>query len=229
VSTAGSQNADWDGYGDDWEDISDQTLRRDDYTCQRCLRDRGALQAHHIVPRSEGGPDELENLITLCRPCHAVQHPDNEAFDDSRPDATLFPDPKAPECVAKMRLPRHHECERCGDDLPNPRNIIAHRTGTSNNADVHALCKPCAGVVVNQTENAKRRLSAQRKLRLSDLTDRADNAQFNPQLGAHRSVSVRRDAQTPWERMYERVPFWGFVWRLLAFILVVGIIALLFF
>jgi len=86
---------------------------------------------------SRGDPDDFENLITLCRPCHAVQHPDNEAFDDSRPDATLFPDPKAPKCVAEMRLPHHHECERCGDELPPPRNIIAHRTGTTDNADVN--------------------------------------------------------------------------------------------
>lgn len=30
-------------------------------------------QTHHIVPRSAGGTDEPENLITLCFPCHATK------------------------------------------------------------------------------------------------------------------------------------------------------------
>src|SRR5262249_2170649 len=30
------------------------------------------LHGHHIVPRSKGGPDTPENVITLCDLCHAV-------------------------------------------------------------------------------------------------------------------------------------------------------------
>ena len=32
------------------------------------------LEHHHLIPRSEGGSDEDDNLITLCCGCHAKLH-----------------------------------------------------------------------------------------------------------------------------------------------------------
>jgi hypothetical protein len=32
------------------------------------------LTKHHILPRSEGGPTALENLVLLCRDCHTSLH-----------------------------------------------------------------------------------------------------------------------------------------------------------
>jgi 5-methylcytosine-specific restriction endonuclease McrA len=32
------------------------------------------LTVHHVLPRSEGGLDNPENLLTLCRPCHDKVH-----------------------------------------------------------------------------------------------------------------------------------------------------------
>lgn len=49
-------------------------LNRDSYTCQHCKTKKGALHAHHIVYRSQGGSDDLENLITLCEQCHKDLH-----------------------------------------------------------------------------------------------------------------------------------------------------------
>jgi len=34
----------------------------------------GRLEVHHIIYRSQGGPNDLENLVTLCDLCHAVVH-----------------------------------------------------------------------------------------------------------------------------------------------------------
>jgi len=31
------------------------------------------LHVHHVVPRSEGGTNDLSNLVTLCSRCHSVQ------------------------------------------------------------------------------------------------------------------------------------------------------------
>lgn len=51
-------------------------LDRDGYTCQSCKgksKDK-RLEVHHIVFRKDGGSDEQENLITLCKVCHDSLH-----------------------------------------------------------------------------------------------------------------------------------------------------------
>lgn len=47
--------------------------RRDGWRCALC-DDPRHLQIHHVIPRSEGGSDFPENLITLCSKCHALAH-----------------------------------------------------------------------------------------------------------------------------------------------------------
>lgn len=49
-------------------------LNRDSYTCQCCKTKKGTLHIHHIVYRSNGGADTLDNLITLCADCHRRLH-----------------------------------------------------------------------------------------------------------------------------------------------------------
>lgn len=49
-------------------------LNRDNYTCRCCKTKKGTLHAHHIVYRSNGGSDTLDNLITLCENCHKKLH-----------------------------------------------------------------------------------------------------------------------------------------------------------
>src|SRR5574344_883782 len=55
-------------------------LNRDNYTCQCCKTKKGTLNAHHIVYRSNGGADTLDNLIILCEECHQKLH-DNKLKD----------------------------------------------------------------------------------------------------------------------------------------------------
>lgn len=49
-------------------------FKRDSWTCVQCgylgTPNAGDLNADHVIPRAEGGEDTLENLQTLCRPCH---------------------------------------------------------------------------------------------------------------------------------------------------------------
>lgn len=49
-------------------------FQRDNYTCQRCgfvgRPNAAELNADHVIPRAEGGTDDLDNLETLCVPCH---------------------------------------------------------------------------------------------------------------------------------------------------------------
>ncbi|MBC8458255.1 MAG: RRXRR domain-containing protein, partial [Deltaproteobacteria bacterium] len=52
------------------ENLRKATLMRDEYTCQMCGAEDTVLQAHHIIPTRDSGPDSIHNLITLCLDCH---------------------------------------------------------------------------------------------------------------------------------------------------------------
>ena len=57
---------------DNWEILRDETISRYRHRCYRCDKKKEILTAHHIIPREEGGGDELSNLIALCCECHDV-------------------------------------------------------------------------------------------------------------------------------------------------------------
>lgn len=49
------------------------TLERDGFKCRYC-GSRSQLHVHHVIYRSQGGPDELWNLLTLDETCHSAVH-----------------------------------------------------------------------------------------------------------------------------------------------------------
>ena len=46
---------------------------RDNWHCRHCNNTAG-LHPHHVIYRSAGGADSLDNLITLCAWCHSMVH-----------------------------------------------------------------------------------------------------------------------------------------------------------
>ncbi len=54
----------------EWKRISALIFIRDSYTCSYCQKVGGLLEVDHIIPFSEGGSDEPENLTTACRKCN---------------------------------------------------------------------------------------------------------------------------------------------------------------
>jgi len=61
-----------------WKLIRLEVWKRDNYVCQNCkkpINDYYLIRTHHIIPVSEGGNNELSNLITLCDDCHSEIHP----------------------------------------------------------------------------------------------------------------------------------------------------------
>ena len=52
--------------------LVDAVYERDNWRCVLC-RCRTRLTPHHVIPRSHGGEDTAENLITLCVTCHERQ------------------------------------------------------------------------------------------------------------------------------------------------------------
>jgi 5-methylcytosine-specific restriction endonuclease McrA len=60
-------------YDATWYRLRQRIFKRDGYKCRVCGDGEG-LTVHHITPRSEGGTDDPENLITLCDECHSRIH-----------------------------------------------------------------------------------------------------------------------------------------------------------
>ena len=69
--------------GKDWKAQKQAAWERDQGLCQHKIgptRICGSVAAdpHHIVKRSKGGSDNLENLISLCRIHHEERHPEHQ-------------------------------------------------------------------------------------------------------------------------------------------------------
>lgn len=56
-----------------YEQLRKEVLHRDGWRCQSCGT-KSSLEVHHKDFRSHSGADSEENLITLCRACHASMH-----------------------------------------------------------------------------------------------------------------------------------------------------------
>lgn len=63
-------------YSDNWPEISEQCKKRDGYRCRDCgckSEPGNRLNACHIISKSQGGSDTIENLITKCEKCHSTE------------------------------------------------------------------------------------------------------------------------------------------------------------
>ena len=62
------------GEGEGFYNVKSAVLSRDNYTCQICGKTHTRLEVHHIILRSEGGSNRMDNLAVLCKDCHAKVH-----------------------------------------------------------------------------------------------------------------------------------------------------------
>lgn len=63
-------------YNKQWESVRNAYIRSHPL-CERCYAQHIATSAeivHHIVPLSEGGSNSVDNLMSVCRKCHAQVH-----------------------------------------------------------------------------------------------------------------------------------------------------------
>ena len=54
------------------KELSTAVFKRDGWMCRHC-RER-VCHPHHVIYKSQGGIDALNNLITLCPGCHRAHH-----------------------------------------------------------------------------------------------------------------------------------------------------------
>ncbi len=70
-------------------------FRRDNHTCQYCGKHGGDLTLDHITPRSRGGKNSWENIVTACRECNSRKR-DRTPFEAKM---KLLREPYAPRFV----------------------------------------------------------------------------------------------------------------------------------
>ncbi len=78
-------------YPENWDNLRKAIYRRDKWRCQKCGIKNVQLHAHHQVPLSMGGSNDMENLTTLCRDCHIDNHPHMwwERWIENNPQALI--------------------------------------------------------------------------------------------------------------------------------------------
>lgn len=60
-------------HGGGWAKLRFTVLQRDGFRCVYCgatAQDGGRLEVDHVIPRSKGGEDSQDNLVTSCRWCN---------------------------------------------------------------------------------------------------------------------------------------------------------------
>lgn len=65
-----------------WRDVCRKVERRDGHLCRCCrcaltktIRLQGdRMEHHHVIPKSRGGADTIENVAVICKNCHDERH-----------------------------------------------------------------------------------------------------------------------------------------------------------
>jgi len=114
-------------------------LHRDKYTCQKC---RGKsndkrLHCHHIIFKSNGGSDESENLIVLCKTCHKALH-DEEITLKKKGMKKRFVHATQMNVIRLQLLKRTQAIETFGYITKTHRESIKLKKSHSNDAVVVA-------------------------------------------------------------------------------------------
>ena len=119
-----------------WEALKAAVMTRAKGRCEVNDRDHPAQDVHHVVPRSLGGPDVLENLIAICRHHHdQVDQPfirgrlviaplgeERFAWAIVRKATKWEEDPfsRWAALLSKMLLARTRQASSCGPATSNP-------------------------------------------------------------------------------------------------------------
>ena len=82
---------------------------RDSHRCQYCGSDRH-LTVDHVVPRSKGGPDTWDNLVTSCAPCNRKKGDRSLRVAGLR--LTRTPRPPEPAAFVLLHVDHVHESWR---------------------------------------------------------------------------------------------------------------------
>jgi 5-methylcytosine-specific restriction endonuclease McrA len=74
-------------------------FRRDGFRCQYCGGKEAELTLDHVIPKSRGGEESWENLVTACKPCNSKKGNRTPA----EAGMTLLKKPSRPSHITLMR------------------------------------------------------------------------------------------------------------------------------
>ena len=103
-----------------WKNTRRYIRSRDGDRCRVCEAS-GAVQrmyTHHIVPRAQGGSDNVDNLMLVCQSCHGkLEREAQQAAAKPQPATTAAPWLSGPD-----RIGGRQPCSRDwgGGCIPNP-------------------------------------------------------------------------------------------------------------
>ena len=66
-------------FNKEFESVRGSILERDNFKCVECGGNKD-LHVHHVVHRKHGGTNDPDNLVTLCKWCHAEHHKDEPVY-----------------------------------------------------------------------------------------------------------------------------------------------------
>jgi len=159
------------------------------------------LEVHDTAALGSPSFEDLDRLVTLCRPCHATFHGDDPAYGDLGDDAPMFPRPDAPPAVATMRSERQHVCERCQLAVEDASQIAAYTAADRP----YIVCRPCAGALLSAGyEPAAFEVAGE--LDADALRARGGEAPVRPALLASGPVRAARPPETRTERFVHDTP-----------------------
>ena len=110
-------------------------LARDHCTCQLCKgesKDK-KLEVHHIIYKSNGGSDDINNLITLCSKCHKTIHKKKIVLEDVKFNAYRE--------AAGVQSMRNALMERLYKKYPDKNISICYGYETKYNRKQHGIEK----------------------------------------------------------------------------------------
>jgi 5-methylcytosine-specific restriction endonuclease McrA len=114
-------------YPPDWERRKKAIWQQQSDTCGRCGRERDEVHrvnVHHIQPLSEGGSNELDNLVGLCCDCHALRHPYSDKIEGYYAESPVYPAKDAVREVATVRSKRIEDAESVSSLVKNDLSTL---------------------------------------------------------------------------------------------------------
>lgn len=116
------------GYPANWKYVAAKIRNLDNYTCVICGAQDSELHVHHIVYVSNFGTHQQQNLVTLCRTCHEVEHKRVFDFGENLSNLDTPPDQNERRQTVDL-LPNENVQSPCLDQ-ENPKEIHTWDTST---------------------------------------------------------------------------------------------------